>query len=114
MLTIMINFLFISSLHLCRYAEYRQLTVRVYSLLTSEELQQVEALFRLQPLLLKDGRDSLESRVISFRDMLYKLAKQDLGEEPPKSTLEWRKLCAASVGRSPDRAVSVLHESARV
>lgn len=89
----------------CRYAEYRSITVRIYSPMDTEELHQVEALFGLHPLLLKDGKDTLQSKVEFFRELLYKLAKEDVTKEPPKSSVQWRRLCAASVGKPSDRAV---------
>ena len=89
-----------------RFAEYRQITVRVYSEMSTEELHEVEALFGLQPLLLKDGKDTLQTKVASFRELLYKLNECDVCQEPPKSSVQWRRLCAASIGRSTDRKVS--------
>lgn len=89
-----------------KFAEYRHMTVRLYGDLTTEELHQVEALFQLQPLLMRDGKDTLQDKVHSFRDLLFKLSMELDSQEPPKSTVEWRRLCAASIGRSTDRKLS--------
>ena len=66
-----------------RFAEYRQITVRVYSEMSTEELHEVEALFGLQTLLLKDGKDTLQTKVASLRELLYKLNEVDVCQEPP-------------------------------
>ena len=102
------SFLFLFALF--RYADYRQLAVNIFCDVGGEELFQVEALFGLQASLLQDGGESLHSKVAGFREMLYRICGVAPQAEPPKPPLkvsaQWRRMCAASVGKSTERNVS--------
>ena len=77
----------------------------MYGDLSTDELREVELIQDLQPLLMGCGPETLKGRVARFRQILYEKAGVGEEEEPPPSSAEWRRICAASTGRQTDRAV---------